>query len=319
MYKRNLSSLARAAAFVGAGLFVSSSAHALNFTVLFGNDGTTSGVNFTAAQQAAINAGLNTIAASYYDKVTVNLHIMNSLNGLGGSSQNLYVDSYANYKAALAADSKSALDAQAVASLAASNPFGNRQVAFTAALGRALGFNTPGATTDGSGTFDCDIFLNASICFTGAAVAGKYDLGAVAMHEADEAMGFGGPGSLIGTNLIGSYFGPQDLFRYKSNGVRTGLVNANGEYFSVDGGATNIRTWNNHANGGDAADWASDGNAYVQNAFGTPGVAINYSAKEIAAGDSIGWDTVQTTPEPATMVALGLGVAGLLRRRNKKA
>ena len=314
MYKRNLSSLARAAAFVGAGLFVSSSAHALNFTVLFGNDGTAG--NFTAAQQAAITGGLNTIAGSFTDAVTVNLHIMNSANGLGGSSQNLYVDTYAGYRTALIADKKSALDNQAVATLGAANPFGNRQVAFTAALGRALGYNTPGATTDGSGTFDCDIFLNAGLCFTGAAVAGKYDLAAVAMHEADESMGFGGPGSLIGTNLIGSYVGPQDLFRYKSNGVRTGLTNVNGEYFSVDGGATNIRTFNNHANGGDAADWASDGNAFVQNAFGTPGVAIAYSGKEVAAGDAIGWD-IKTTPEPATMVAMALGVAGIVRRRKK--
>ncbi len=315
MKTRIMSSALRVACVAALGAtFVS--AHALTFTVTWGNDGTAG--NFTAAQQAAVQGGLNTIAGTYFDNVNVQLHIMNSANGLGGSSQNLYTDTYAGYRSALIADAQSALDTSATNSLGAANPFGNHQVAFTAALGRALGYATPGATVDNAGTFDCDIFLNAGLCFTGAAVAGKYDLSAVAMHEIDESMGFGGPGSLIGTNLIGTYVGPQDLFRYKSNGVRTGLTNVNGEYFSVDGGATNIRTFNNHANGGDAADWASDGNAFVQNAFGTPGVAINYSVKEISAGDAIGWDLkTRTTPEPATMAILGLGVAAVIKRRKK--
>ncbi len=292
------------------------SAHALTFNVTWGHDRTTG--NFTAAQQAAVQGGLDTIAGTYFDNVTVDLHIMNSNNGLGGSSQGLYAVGYGDYRTALIADKLSAVDTSATNSLGATNPFAAHDVVMTAALGRALGFVTPGNTTDADGTFDCDIFLNGDLCFTAAPVAGQYDLKAVAMHEIDESMGFGGPGSLIGTGLISGDVGVEDLFRYKSNGVRTGLTNVNGEYFSIDGGATNIRTFNNHANGGDAADWASDGNAFVQNAFGTPGVAINYAKPEIDAGDAVGWDThPRTTPEPATMAALGLGLAAVIKRRKK--
>lgn len=315
MLKRTFTSTVGMSLILGAAMSVPASVHALTFIVTFGNDGTTG--DFTSTEKAAINTGLNTIANSYSDPVTVKLHIMNSVNGLGGSSQNLYVLSYAQTRNALIADAKDALDLSAVSTLGAANPFGNRNAAITAANMRALGFSSYGGiTTDSAGTFDCRIFLNAGICFTGAPVSGKYDLGAVAMHEADESMGFGGPGSFIGTGLAPNYFGMEDLFRYKAAGVRTGLVNANGEYFSVDGGVTNIRTFNNHANGGDAADWASDGNAYVQNAFGTSGVSVSYSSKEIAAGDAVGWD-VKPAPEPATMTVLALGALGLLRRKKK--
>lgn len=314
MLKRTLTSSMRMTVLLGAAIAVPASSHALSFSVLFGNDGSTG--DFTAAQQAAITTGLNTVASSFTDPVTVKLHIMNTTSGLGGSSQNVYTGSYATIRNALIADAKDALDASAVASLGAVNPFGNKSVAITAANARALGFNVPGITVDSKGTFDCDIYLNAGICFTGAPIAGKYDLGAVAMHEADESMGFGGPGSWITSSVPATYVGMEDLFRYKAPGVRTGLVNANGEYFSVDGGVTNIRTFNNHAFGGDSADWATDGNAYVQNAFATPGVSVHYSSKEIAAGDAIGWD-VKPTPEPATMTALALGALGLLRRKKK--
>ena len=315
MHKLAISSLARAAVFAGSSLLVVGNAHALTFSVVFGNDGTTG--NFTSTQQAAVQGALNTIAGTYSDKVTVKLHIMNSASGLGGSSQNLYVSSYGTYRSSLIADAKDAIDTQATGSLGVANPFGSRSVVFTSALGRALGFSTAGSTTDSSGTYDCRIFLNAGLCFTGAAVGGKYDLAAVAMHEIDESMGFGGPGSLIGTSYIGSYVGEEDLFRYSGAGVRTNLSsNSVGNYFSVDGGVTNIRNFNNGKYGGDYADWASDGNAYVQNAFGTPGVAISYSSIERTAGDAIGWD-LKPTPEPATMAALGLGVAALLRRRKK--
>jgi hypothetical protein len=71
---------------------------------------------------------------------------------------------------------------------------------------------------------------------------------------------------------------PLDLFRYTSFDVRD-LTPTTG-YFSTNDGFSNLNTYNNPKNGGDAADWASALNdAY--NAFGTPGAITNVSSTDI--------------------------------------
>jgi len=291
------------------GVTLTSSAFALDFNVTYGNDGSTG--DFTADQKATIDHALAEIKGFYNDNVLVKLQILNSKFGLGGSSTWLFETGYAGYRNALTADATSALDAQAVASLPVGNPFPNRTVLTTTALGRALGF-AMGGTPDG---FDSTITLNAAICFTRSQgpLANLYDLHATAQHEIDEAMGFGGPTSLFAnfSNAVGA----GDLFRYRGAGLRTDLaLNSVGNYLSFDGGVTKIRDFNNGGFGGDYADWASDGQGFVQNAFGIPGIQIEYSAKELAFGDGVGWD-LKPVPEPASMMVLGLGALGLIRRK----
>ncbi|MBS1709767.1 MAG: PEP-CTERM sorting domain-containing protein [Armatimonadetes bacterium] len=314
MNSKRFSRCFRCAFVAGTGLALAANAHALDFSVTFGNDG--SAADFSADQKATINAALAELKGIYTDNVTVKLQILNSGSGLGGSSTWLAVDSYANVKAALTADKKSALDNTAVASLAAAMPFldatgAEKKVNMTWASARALGYNV-GATPDG---FDATLFLNAGICFTRSVgpQANKYDLHAVAQHEADEAMGIGGPGSRIGST---TRVGVEDLFRWTGAGVRSTLsTNSVGNYFSVDGGVTNIRSFNNGNNGGDYADWAGSG-PNVQDAFATPNTLVNYGTPEISVGDAVGWD-VKAVPEPSTMALLGLGVAAFAKRRKK--
>ncbi|MBS1709766.1 MAG: PEP-CTERM sorting domain-containing protein [Armatimonadetes bacterium] len=272
-------------------------------------------VGFSADQQATIQDALNDISGRYTDNVTVNLKFTNVNSGLGGSSQSLFGFTYGAFKSLLAADAKSALDNTAVASLPGGNPFGARGVALTRAQIRALGQSIG---SDGNG-FDCYISLNASLCFTRSqgAQVGKYDLHAVAQHEIDESMGIGGPASLIGSGFINTFVGAADLFRYSAAGVRTNLnSNSVGNYLSYDNGVTKVRDYNNGLFGGDYADWASDANPHVQDAFGTSGQLINYSNEEVMAGDGIGWD-VKSVPEPTTMGLLGLGAIAAYRRRKK--
>ena len=48
-----------------------------------------------------------------------------------------------------------------------------------------------------------------------------------------------------------------DLFRYSAVGVRDLTTGRNGStaYFSINGGTTNLGSWNNNPNNGDLADW----------------------------------------------------------------
>src|SRR5271169_355825 len=92
----------------------------------------------------------------------------------------------------------------------------------------------------------------------------QVDLQAVAEHEISEAMG------RVGSefNLINAYT-PLDLFNYQSPSVLD--LSANGGYFSVNDGKTNLGSYNNATvNGGDIADWASSTSITQSNTLGLP-------------------------------------------------
>ncbi len=94
----------------------------------------------------------------------------------------------------------------------------------------------------------------------------QFDLEAAAEHEISEVMGRLG---LEGTAVVNSQpiYTPLDLFNYQSRGV-LGL-SANGGYFSVNDGRTNLGNYNNAAvNGGDIADWASNTSTTQSNTLG---------------------------------------------------
>jgi hypothetical protein len=109
------------------------------------------------------------------------------------------------------------------------------------------------------------------------------------------------------------------MFRYSANGVRSYNPTEAAAYFSIDGGATNIRNFN-QSGSGDWADWASDGTTQVQNAFGTPytdathtGIA-DLGVTELTALDVAGYTLA---PEPTSLSLIALTAGGLLARRHR--
>jgi hypothetical protein len=116
----------------------------------------------------------------------------------------------------------------------------------------------------------------------------QYDALGVAAHELSEVMGRLGleGASLGGTKNVYSLL---DIFRYTSNGVPD--ITPTAGYFSLNDGATNLDTYNNPNNGGDAADWATlaanSTNAY--DAFDNPGVTTQVTATDLLEVAALGY------------------------------
>jgi hypothetical protein len=272
-----------------------------------------------AAQwESAWNTATAQLQTLFSDSITINITLQAG-SGLGSSSTSLQfvaggtTSGYLVMKADLLADAKTTNDATAYANLPLTDPTGGRQFLVSFANAKALGLrsaNNPssdGTVTIGTGntyTFDP----------SHRAVAGAYDFICVAQHEITEIMG------RIG--ILGQSFGgspeddPVDLFGYSSPGVLNLNQNQAGVYFSIDGGVSSLRVYNNHTNGGDDKDWASGQGADAFNAFGSTGIEEDISTVDLQSMDVIGYD-LAPAPEPTSTGLLALGASVLLNRRRR--
>jgi hypothetical protein len=274
---------------------------------------------YNAEQKATVFSAISFAQSLVSDNVTFAIDFKTSTSGLGGSFQSMYVNSYSNVVAKLNADRTSADDYLAMSNVPGGSvdaATGKNQIWFTYAQCFALGFNC-GAQSGAK-----DISINLGLVDSNRAdgiAPGKYDMYSVVLHEIDEFLGVGGPGSTVGDGL--PYLGIEDLFRYTSAGARTYTTAGDDAYLSIDGGSTKLARFNQNS-GGDYADWWSTGahTPSVQDAFGTPGVIYGYNSAELTALDVVGWNLAAAeVPEPSTVllmlpVLLGLG----LRRRAPK-
>jgi len=311
-------------ALLGLALVMGRPAHAnLTFNVTI--------IGFDAAGTAVINNALAFYSATFTDPITVAIQFHNMATGLNASSiAPLYTVDYSQYRAALGADATSADDNTALANtpVQANNPVNaSASVQLKSANGRAVGLNTPGTLINIAGfcnyTGDGCIGINEAITSTGG--GGPYSMLAAVEHEIDEVLG-------LGSGVGFSQPWAEDLFRYSANGVRTNfLSNAScsgpsGQgplnYFSIDGGATNLDTFNNCDNGADYGDWVTHTPSQVQDAItnGTGNPFLTASSPETVALDVIGYTRAGTAPvpEPTSVILLGsvvVFVAGVKKRR----
>ena len=288
-------------------------AHAMVFNITYDS----STVGAPADFFTAFNYAANFYQSAFTDPVTINVQVgWGQINGgslapgdLGQSEtfqQGLYT--YGQMKTALIDDAKTASDALVIANLPVSYPVSGTNFVMSNAEAKALGLLGGNQTgLDGYVGFNS----NASFTFdpNNRAVSGKYDFIGLAGHEISEVMGRYG----LGQNGASSgRFSPIDLFRYSSAAVLD-TTPANGDYFSIDSGITNINTYNG-TGGGDLSDWAGL-TLDPYNAFLTSGKQLSESPGDMTLMDVIGWDLA--TPEPGTFSLVLIGVAGLALRRTR--
>lgn len=268
--------------------------------------------------EAAFDDAANVYRQVFANNITINITVkaVTGTGTLGESSSALGGTlTYAQVKTLLNDSAKSADDVSAYSHLPVTDPVaGGGKYWLTLAQAKALGAlpaNNP--TTDGTITFGSGFAYAFSP--TNRAVPGAYDFIGVAEHEISEVMGRIG---LLGASIAGGpAFGVLDLFGFSSAGSPNLNPQVNGAYFSIDGGHTNLRFYNDAANGGDAKDWASGHGADSYNAFATTGAEESVSAVDVRELDVLGYTLA--TPEPSALVPLlliGMAFAGLRRRTN---
>jgi hypothetical protein len=116
--------------------------------------------------------------------------------------------------------------------------------------------------------------------------AGQYDFYGVVAHEISEVMG---RQMMSGQPFAGTTaYEPLDLFHYSSAGQRIFSGTTPG-YFSIDGGQTNLDSFNTNSNG-DFADWAASAGNDAFLAFSPSGVVNAITATDLKEMDILGWD-----------------------------
>jgi hypothetical protein len=270
--------------------------------------------------EAAFDDAASVYSQLFANNITINLTVkgVTGTGTLGESSTALAGTlTYVQVKTLLNDSATSAADVTAYSNLPANDPVaGGGKYWLTLAQAKALGAipaNNPG--TDGTITFGSGFTYTFSP--TDRAVAGAYDFIGVAEHEISEVMGRIG---LLGASVGGAPgYGVLDLFGYTSAGSPNLNARVSGAYFSIDGGRTKLKIYNDASNGGDAKDWANGQGNDSYNAFGAPGVEENITPVDIQELDVIGYSLV--TPEPSFLVPLlliGTVFAGFRRRQSNR-
>ncbi|HEV7384899.1 MAG TPA: NF038122 family metalloprotease [Phenylobacterium sp.] len=318
--------------------------HALTIIPHF--DTSITSLSNAAAIQSAFNAVAHDYAISFNNPATVNVNVSwgsvagQALpsNAVGASVSNLYgYFSYGQIRNDLtsfsAANPSDTSLATAVKYLPQTTPAGPTRYVVPSAEAKALGLISP---TQNS--------LDGSIGFAGSTsgydfspangvTAGAYDFQAVAAHELAEVLG-----RISGISSTSPVWRtPFDLYRYSAPGVLDYGYN-DAAYFSINGGLTDLKDFNNSSSGGDRGDWATLTSIYdVSNAFISTGHPYNLTAVDLTALDVLGWggtnlgntgvgapgrtafSLITGVPEPSqwALMLVGFGLTGAALRRRR--
>jgi hypothetical protein len=172
---------------------------------------------------------------------------------------------------------------------------------------KVLGLLSASSTVDGYVGFSSA--PNTFSYVAGATPASnEYYFIGVVEHEITEVMG-----RMSFLDQAGQYT-VADLYRYSSSGVRSTAAGGSGStaYFSLDGGTSNLGSWNNNVQNGDLGDWdgsnipASGADACAD--YAPAGTLTTFSQSDIQEMRALGWSSGATwnfvdSRMPLSMVA----------------
>ena len=242
---------------------------------------------------SAVNYVVNYFDNLFTNNCTINIcvgygEVGGSALGSGALGESITTYATTNYnslKAALVAENAPGASTLPSTSPLAGTPF------LTQAEAKALGLSSS-TSTDGYVGFSNTVSWDYT---TAAPSAGQYYLIGTIEHEITEVMG---RQSLI--NYAPNFYSAMDLYRYTSSGARDTVAGGSGSlaYFSIDGGHTLLKSWNNNTGNGDLGDWYGQGGNDAANDYSSSGVTNVFSATDITLMQALGYTVDTGTAAP---------------------
>jgi hypothetical protein len=302
------------------GLVGASAAHAMTIIPVY--DSSVTSRSNAAAIEAAFGQVATEFDKAFAPAVTVKIGVSwGKVNGASIGSGNIaasrmsllsgftYADVKSIFRADAAAKPGDANMATLAAHLPTASPAGSRGYAIPYAEAQAVGY-LPATLAVDSGYVGFSSSAVWDFSPTNGISAGAYDFQGMAAHEISEVLG-------RITGLYGSnptYATPLDVLRYSAKGVSS-FSYSQSAYFSINGGSTNLGTFN-VTGGGDRTDWRSiAGDA--QNAYLSTGVNYALTVADKTLLDVLGWGAAAPTvtigsPVPvASLTGSGAGMAAV--------
>ncbi len=267
--------------------------------------------NAPAGFQAGVEAVVSYFESHFSDPITITIDVgygevagqSLGFGAIGESETVLTSVPYSALEAALVKNANAIGDTAAAASLSSTAPVSGNWWLSTAEA-QALGLSNTGGGPDGYVGFSSSVPLAYND--SNGVPLGEYDFFGVVAHEISEVMG---RQMMDGQNFAGgTSYEPLDLFHYSAAGVRDFSATTAG-YFSVDGGTTNLGSFNTNP-GGDFGDWASSvgNNSFL--AFSNSGVVNPVTANDLAELNLLGWDPASSGGAPVVTIMLADDTSG---------